>query len=118
MEERLGEMEGRFAELIWSKAPVQSGELVRLCAQAFAWKKSTTYTMLKRLCARGLFQNDGGTVRVLLTREEYDARRSRAMIEQDFGGSLPRFIAAFTGGRLSAEDAQELQKLIDASREE
>ena len=119
MEERLGEMESRFAEMIWDAAPVASGELVRRCTQAFDWKKSTTYTMLKRLGARGLFVNDRGTVRVLVDRETYAAMRGRAIVEQDFGGSLPRFVAAFTGGgKLSREDAAELQRLIDKSRED
>ena len=119
MEERLGEMEMRFAEMIWQTAPVPSGELVRKCAEAFNWKKSTTYTMLKRLCERGLFVNEKGSVKTLISREDYAAMRGRAMVQQDFGGSLPRFVAAFTaGGKLSREDAEELQRLIDASRED
>ncbi len=114
----LGEMEGKFADLIWERQPVGSGELVALCAERFGWKKSTTYTMLKRLCARGIFANCGGTVTALLKREEFHAMQGEELIDKSFGGSLPRFLAAFTRrNRLSREEVEALQKLIDEYKE-
>ena len=115
---RLGEMEEKFADLIWERQPVGSGELVRLCAERFGWKKSTTYTMLKRLCGRGLFENNGGTVKALLEREEFHAMQGEELIEKSFDGSLPRFLAAFTRrNRLSQDEVEALQKLIDEYKE-
>ena len=115
---RLGEMEQKFADLIWQLAPVGSGELVRQCEAQFGWKKSTTYTMLKRLCQRGLFENSGGEVRVLITRADHEAMQSAQFVEETFDGSLPRFLAAFTRRKqLSAEEIDELQKLIDDYQE-
>ena len=115
---RLGVVETRFAELVWSHAPIPSGELVKLCQQELEWKKSTTYTVLRKLCERGIFQNEGGTVSVTVTREEYYSAKSRQFVAETFDGSLPAFLAAFTGGKkLSAADAAELQKLIDEAKE-
>ena len=115
---RLGEMEEKFADLIWERQPVGSGELVRLCAERFGWKKSTTYTMLTRLCGRGLFENNGGTVKALLKREEVHAMQGEELIEKSFDGSLPRFLAAFTRrNRLSQDEVEALQKLIDEYKE-
>ena len=116
-ETSLGAAELRFAELIWANAPVSSGELVGLANEAFGWKKSTTYTVLRRLCEKGLFENDGGTVRALLSREDYLARESRSFVERSFGGSLPAFLAAFTRGKtLTREQQDTLQALIDEAR--
>ena len=116
-EHELGAMEQRFAELIWASEPVQSGELVRLCARELGWKKSTTYTMLRRLCERGLFKNEGGTVSALMSRDALAALQSERFVEENFGGSLPRFLAAFTSRRaLSDGERAELQRLIDESR--
>ena len=115
---RLGVVERRFAELVWRNAPIASGELVKLCQNELEWKKSTTYTVLRKLCERGLFRNENGTVTVLVSREEYDTAKSRQFVAEAFDGSLPAFLAAFTGGkRLSAKDAAELQKLIDEAKE-
>lgn len=118
MEEyRLGAMETRFAELIWEHAPVASGELVKLCEAAFDWKKSTTYTMLRRLCERGIFQNEGGTISVRMTHEAFSAAQSEAFVDETFGGSLPKFVAAFTSRKkLSDREIAALQALIDESR--
>ena len=114
----LGEMEQRFAELIWQNEPVGSGALVRLAAQAFGWKKSTTYTMLKRLCERGLFANENGTVRALVSREDYRVKQGEQLLAEGFGGSLPRFLAAFTRrNKLSAEEIEALRRLIEAHEE-
>ena len=113
----LGPAELRFAELIWAHAPVSSGELVQLANETLGWKKSTTYTVLRRLCEKGLFQNSGGTVRALLTKEDYLARESRSFVESAFGGSLPAFLAAFTKDHtLTQEQCGKLQALIDAAR--
>ena len=117
-EYKLGQMEAKFAEMIWQSAPVASGELVKQCAQVFGGKKSTTSTMLKRLCQRGLFENSGGEVRVLITRADHEAMQSAQFVEETFDGSLPRFLAAFTRRKqLSAEEIDELQKLIDDYQE-
>ena len=117
---RLGEVERRFADLIWANAPLPSGELVRLCQGKLGWKKSTTYTVLKRLCQKGLFVNDNGTVRALLSREEFAAGQSAAFVADAFDGSLPKFLAAFSARqRLTEEEVvAALQALIDAQRGE
>lgn len=115
MEEyKLGVMEQRFADLIWENAPIASGELVHLCEREFGWKKSTTYTMLRRLCERGLFGNEGGIVSALMTRDEFDGLQSEKFVEEKFEGSLPRFLTAFTmRNKLSDRDIEELKKLIE-----
>jgi len=110
---KLGEQETRFAGLIWDNAPINSTELVKLAAGVMDWKKSTTYTMLRRLCERGIFKNEGATVSVVLTRDEFYGGQSRKYVEDKFGGSLPRFIASFIGGKgLSDKQADELMLLI------
>ena len=114
---KLGAVESRFADLIWTHAPVSSTQLVRLAEEALGWKKSTTYTALRRLCGRGIFRNEGGTVTALLSREEYYAAQSEQFVEEAFSGSLPAFLAAFTTRkRLSDEEIIELQRLIDENR--
>ena len=120
MEElRLGAVEGQFADIIWQNEPIPSGELVRLCEQKLEWKKSTTYTMLKRLCERGIFKNENGVVSSVLTKEEFGAAQSEKIIEDTFEGSLPAFIAAFTSRKkLSADEVDEIQKMIDAIKGE
>ena len=111
---KLGAVEARFAELIWENEPLASGELVGLCERELQWKKSTTYTVLKRLCQRGIFQNNGGTVTSLLSREEFYARQSEEFVAESFRGSLPAFLAAFTRRKkLSEEEVEELKKLIE-----
>ncbi len=114
---RLGAIESRFADIIWDNAPLGSGELVKLAAQELGWKKSTTYTVLKKLCERGLFRNEGGTVSVQLTRGEFHAMQSERFLDETFSGSLPAFIAAFsTRKKLSEEELRELEELIRRSR--
>ena len=116
----LGEMESRFAELIWEKSGsegIPSGELVGLCASEFDWKKSTTYTMLKRLCDKGFFKNEGGIVKTVITKQELAAMKGEKLVNESYGGSLPRFLAAFAGRKkLSEDDLNELQQLIDEYR--
>lgn len=115
----LAEGELRFAELIWEREPIPSGELVRLCEESFDWKKSTTYTVLKKLCNRGLFKNEQSIVTALISREEYEAIQSEAFVQDTFGGSLPRFLTAFMSRqKLSDQQIEELRKLIDDYREE
>ena len=97
MEEmRLGAIESRFADIIWENEPVSSGELVKICERELSWKKSTTYTVLKKLCEKGIFQNERGTVTSLISKEELNSRQSEKFLEDNFGGSLPAFVAAFT----------------------
>lgn len=116
MEElRLGVVESQFAEIIWSNEPLSSGELVKLCERKLGWKKSTTYTVLKRLCERGIFQNEKGMVSARMTKEEYDAAQSEKFVEENFGGSLPAFLAAFTTRKkLNKSEVDEIKKMIDA----
>ena len=114
---KMGAVESRFADLIWKKEPVESGELVKLAQQELEWKKSTTYTVLKRLCQRGLFQNTDGVVTSIISRAEYYALQSEKFVEDTFEGSLPAFLAAFTARKkLSEKEIAELQALIDAIR--
>ncbi|WP_026495785.1 BlaI/MecI/CopY family transcriptional regulator [Butyrivibrio sp. WCD3002] len=110
----LGEVQMQFAKLIWEMEPVGSGELVKLCAEEFGWKKSTTYTVLKKLCEKGLFKNVDGVVTSLISQEEFYTRRSEEFVEETFGGSLPAFLAAFTSHqKLSKKELNEIQKIID-----
>ena len=111
---RLGVVETRFAELIWENEPISSGDLVKLCAKELEWKKSTTYTVLKKLCDKGLFQNSSGTVTSILSQREFQSRQSRRFVEDTFSGSLPAFIAAFAeSGDLSDSDISEIRRMID-----
>ena len=114
---KMGTAEARFADVIWQKEPVTSGELAKIGAAEFNWKKTTSHTVLKRLCDRGLFQNEGGTVTSLISREEYYARHSEQYVEETFGGSLPAFLAAFgTRKKLSDQEIEDLQKVIESMR--
>ena len=114
---RLGAVERHFADLIWDNEPISSGELVKLCETELSWKKSTTYTVLKKLCERGLFQNEHGTVTSRLSRQEFAARQSQQFVDETFHGSLPAFLAAFSRRKkLSDEEVAQLQRLIDEQR--
>ena len=113
----MGPIESRFAEMIWQKEPVTSAELVKLAAQELDWKKSTTYTVLRRLCERGIFQNNEGTVTSLISKQDFYAVQSERFVEETFSGSLPAFLAAFTTHKkLSDAEINELQELINQSR--
>ena len=115
---KLGEMEQKFADLIWENEPVSSRALTELCEKAFSWKRTTTYTMLKRLCEREIFQNDRGTVTSLMSKSEFGAAQGEQFLTETFDGSLPRFLAAFTRRKkLSEKEIKEIQKLIDDHRE-
>jgi len=114
----LGVMETKFAALIWTNAPIPSGELVKLCEREFEWKKSTTYTMLRRLCERGIFQNTDGVVSILLTRQDFQALQSEQFINETFDGSLPSFLVTFaTRAKFSESEIKALQKIINQQKE-
>ena len=111
----LGEIESIFADIIWSNAPLTSRLLAELAEQRLRWKRTTTYTVLKRLCDRGLFQNQGGTVTALVSREEFYARQSEQYVQDAFQGSLPAFLAAFgSRKKLNDREIDEIQKHMDS----
>lgn len=115
---QLTEAEERLAELLWENVPMTSAELVAKCAEVFAWKKSTTYTMLKKLEQKGLFRNENSVITAIETKEEWQAGESRKFVEDSFGGSLPRFLTAFAKGKgLTKKEAEELKKLIETYEE-
>lgn len=113
-ERKLGAVEARFADLIWQNEPLASGALVRLCEEELDWKKSTTYTVLKKLCDRGIFRNEGGEVASLVSREDFYAMQSERFVAESFDGSLPAFIAAFSSRKaLTAQEIAEIRRMID-----
>ena len=116
-EYKLGEIETIFADIIWDNEPLSSRRLAELALDRLDWKRTTTYTILKRLCDRELFQNEGGTVTSLVSRDEFYARQSEMFVEETFHGSLPAFLAAFgSRKKLSDSEIDELQKVIDSMR--
>lgn len=117
VEVKLGEVESRFADLIWKNEPLHSRVLAEMAEKELSWKKSTTYTILKRLCERGIFQNINGTVSSLVSKEEFHALQSEKFIDETFDGSLPAFLAAFgIRKKLSDDEINELKKVIDTMR--
>lgn len=109
----LGAIEGKFADIVWEHAPIATGELIKICEAELGWKRTTTYTVLKKLSERGIFSNENGTVVVLISREEFYARQSEHYVDHSFDGSLPGFLAAFISRRkLKKEEIEELQKII------
>lgn len=119
MEEvKLGYVESRFADIIWQNEPLTSGELVKLYREKLEWKKSTTYTVLKKLCERGIFQNENGTVSSLISRQDFYAMQSEKFVEETFEGSLPAFLAAFTKRKsLTSQEIDEIRHMIDSFKE-
>lgn len=114
---RLGEIESRFADLIWDNEPVSSGILVTMAEEKLSWKKSTTYTILRRLCDRGIFQNKDGVVTSLISKQEFNAVRSEEFVNETFSGSLPQFLTAFSmRKKLSQSEIEEIQRFIDENR--
>ena len=110
----LGTVESRFADIIWQNEPLSSGELVKICEKELNWKKPTTYTVLRKLCERGIFKNEGSTVSSVISREEFYAVQSEKFVEETFDGSLPAFIAAFTKRKnLSRKEIDEIRRMID-----
>ena len=115
---QLGAVESRFADIIWEREPVTSAELTKLAADKLAWNRTTTHTVLHRLCDKGLFQNNNGVVTSLLSRQEFYARHSKKYVDETFAGSLPAFLAAFTSEKtLTAEEITEIRELIDRAGE-
>ena len=111
----LGAVQERFADIVWANEPVGSGELVRLCEKELGWKKPTTYTVLRKLCEKGLLQNQDGVVSSRISREAFYSAKSEQIIEDSFKGSLPAFIAAFTSRKkLTGDEVEEIQRMIDA----
>ena len=115
----LGAVQTQFAEIVWANEPIASGELVRICQKELNWKKPTTYTVLRKLCEKGLLQNADGIVSSRISKEKFYSSRSTHFVEETFGGSLPAFIAAFISGRsLSPEEAEEIRGMIDSYAKE
>lgn len=113
----LGDVQARFADIVWENEPIRSGELVKICEKELSWKKPTTYTVLRKLCEKGLFKNVNGTVEAVVSREEYNASKSESFIEETFDGSLPAFLAAFSSRKkLSKKEIDEIQSMINEFR--
>ena len=116
---QMGFAESKFADMIWENEPISSTELAKMSEASFQWKKSTTYTVLKRLCEKGIFQNQKGTVTSLISRQEFYAVQSEKFVEETFEGSLPAFLAAFTSKKqLTANEIAQLRQMIESYEEE
>ena len=110
----LGVVQERFADIVWDNEPIASGDLVKICEKELEWKKSTTYTMLKKVCEKNIVQNVDSIVSVIVPRQDIQSHESEHVVKRGFGGSLPAFVNAFLGnGKLSKEDANELISLIE-----
>lgn len=115
---QMGPIESRFADLIWQNEPISSTELAKRSEELLKWKKSTTYTVLKRLCDKGIFQNNKGIVTSVISRQELYSVQSERFVEENFAGSLPAFLAAFTARKnLSPEEVAELRRMVDEYEE-
>lgn len=115
---KLGLVESRFADIIWQNAPLTTKELVSLCDVQLDWRRTTTYTVLKKLCDRGIFKTENSLVTVLITKDEFHAIQSERFVEDTFKGSLPAFIAAFTSRKnLTEKDIDEIKDMIEKFRE-
>ena len=110
----LGAQQAQFAEIVWENEPVGSGELVKICEKKLNWKKPTTYTVLRKLCEKGILQNVDGIVTSVMSKDEFNSAKSEQFVEETFKGSLPAFIAAFASRKkLSKTEVDEIQKMID-----
>lgn len=116
-EMKLGAIETRFAEIIWANEPLSTNQLTKLCAEMLEWKRTTCYTVLKKLCDKGIFKTENSIVTALISKQEFEAMQSEQFVEETFAGSLPAFLTAF-GSRKKLSDAEidELQKVIDSMR--
>ena len=113
----LGAIQERFADIVWEHEPIASGELAKLCEKELNWKRPTTYTVLRKLCEKGLLQNKNGIVASLGPREDFYSTKSEQIVEDSYRGSLPAFIASFISRKsISSEEADEIQRMIDAFR--
>ena len=111
---KLCDSDYRFMTIVWENAPINSGELVRICSEELGWKKSTTYTVIKKLCEKGYISNDNATVSVLIPKEKVQADETEYFVERTFGGSFPKFVAAFLGGKkISEKEAKKIKEIID-----
>lgn len=116
---QMGAGESRFADIIWENEPISSSELARRGQEVLGWKKTTSFTVLKRLCEKGIFQNEKGRVTSLVSRQDFYAARSEKFVEETFSGSLPAFLAAFTTRkRLSKAEINQLRQMVDSFEEE
>ena len=114
---KIHESEYRFCQILWEHEPVTAAELARLCLAQLGWKRTTTYTVIKRLAERGVLQNEDGTVTSLISRDQAEVSEIDELMEKKFGGSAPAFLAAFTRRqKLSAADLDEVQRMIDRIR--
>ena len=112
-EMRLGMVEARFADIVWQKAPLSTKELVLICQTELNWKRTTTYTVLKKLCERGIFKTEESVVSVLISKDDFYAMQSERFVEDTFGGSLPAFIAAFASRKkISDKELEEIKRMI------
>ena len=115
----LGAVQERFADLVWANEPIGSGDLVKVCEKELGWKKPTTYTVLRKLCEKGLLRNEDGVVTTLISREDFYSAKSEQIIEDSYQGSLPAFVASFISRKnISVEEADEIQRMIDSFRKE
>lgn len=111
---KLFNAEFKFVSLIWENEPINSTALTKLCLEELGWKKSTTYTVLRKLCERGVLQNQNAIVSTLIKREEAQKHESEALIEKAFDGSLPQFLTAFLGNKkITEKEAEELKRIIE-----
>ncbi|MBE6540884.1 MAG: BlaI/MecI/CopY family transcriptional regulator [Ruminococcaceae bacterium] len=114
---KLGEIESRFAEIIWTNEPLSSSQLAKMAEAELGWKKSTTYTILKRLCDRGIFRNQNGTVSSLITKNEFYAMQSEKFVDESFDGSLPAFLTAFSmRKKYTDEEVEKMKQILDSMR--
>jgi predicted transcriptional regulator len=113
-EMKLGIVESHFADIVWEREPIASGELVEICKKELGWKKSTTYTVLKKLCEKGILKNEEHVVSSVISKEDYYAIQSEQFVEENFKGTLPAFIAAWTRRKkLTAKEIAEIRRMID-----
>lgn len=116
---QMGAVESRFADIIWQNEPLSSAELAKMSEEELGWKKTTSYTVLKRLCNKGIFENSKGVVTSIISKEEFYSMQSEKFVEETFGGSLPAFLAAFTSRKgLTAKEVDELRKMVEEFKEE
>lgn len=114
---KLGVIETHFAEIVWNNEPITTAQLVKICAQELQWKRTTTYTVLKKLCEKGLFKTENSTVTALISKQEFEAMQSEQFVDENFKGSLPAFLAAFgSRKKLSDSEIDEMKRLIEKMR--
>ena len=114
---KIHEGEYRFCLIMWENEPVTAVELVKLCQEQLGWKRTTTYTVIKRLGEKGVLQNDNGTITSLVSKDAVQAYEIDELVEKTFEGSLPAFVAAFTKHQnISKEELDEVQRMIDRIR--